>query len=494
VDRLCGEDVEELDSKIRTGVVWSGVTQFGAQLASLIVTVILTRLLSPQDFGLVAMILVFTGFATIFTDMGFGAALVQRLDVGQHHKNAVFWVSVAVGALITLVVAAAAPLIASFYGVPALQPLTVGISVIFFINALGTVKIALLQRAINFRTLAAAQLVAVVVSGGVAIYLALSGFGVWSLVALYVANSLVYVAALWAIAPWRPDLSLRWDALKDLSKFSTNLLGANAFNYWTRNGDNLLIGRYLGAESLGIYARSYSILLLPVQQLAGVISAVMFPALSAIQKDRERVREMYLKSISVVSLVTFPLMLGLLVVAPSFVLAVLGPKWAGMIPILQVFSILGALQSIGTTVGWIFQSQGRTDIMFRWGLIAGSIFIVSFVVGLRGGALGVAIAYTVANFLLWYPGWEIPARLIGLNFLTMLRRLAPTFYGAAAMALAIWALGLLLPTGWSAATHLLLQVGVGAVVYWLLVRSLRLDAYSTASRLVVLYIRDLRTR
>ena len=486
--------MEELDSKIRAGVAWSGVTQIGAQIAYLAISVILTRLLSPEDFGLIGMIVVFTGFAMIFLDMGFGAALIQRVDVGQHHKNAVFWVSVAVGALMTLVVAAAAPLIASVYAVPALQPLTVGISLIFFINAFGTVKIALLQKAMDFRALAAAQLTAVVFSGCLAIYLAFSGFGVWSLIAMYVANSLVYVVALWAITPWRPNLSVQWDALKDLTKFSTNLLGSTAFNYWTRNADNLLIGRYLGSATLGVYARSYTILLLPVAQLAGVVSNVMFPALSAIQKDRERVSDMYLKSISVISLVTFPLTLGLLVVAPSFVLALFGEKWAGMIPLLQVFSVLGALQSIGTTVGWIYQSQGRTDIMFRWGLVTGSISIISFIVGLRWGAIGVAVAYTFANFLLWFPSWSIPARLIGLSFVTMLKRLAPTFYGAATMAVAVWALGLLLPNSWPPVVHLVLQIGFGSVVYWVFIRSLRLDAYATVSKLISLYLGDLKMR
>ena len=485
--------MQDLDSKIRTGVAWSGAAQVGAQAASLVVAVILTRLLSPLDFGLVAMVVVFTGFASVFTDMGFGAALVQKLDLTQHHKNAVFWIGVAVGALLTLIFAAAAPYIASFYGVPALQPITLAISIIFFINAFATVKLALLQKAMDFRTLAAAQLTATVLSGLVAIYLAFSGFGVWSIVAMYVASAAVNVAVLWIITPWRPDFSLRWDAVQDLSKFSRNFVGFSAFNYWTRNGDNLLIGRFVGSAALGVYARSYTILLLPVWQVSGVITNVMFPALSAIQKDVKRVRELYLTSISVISLLTFPLTLGLLVVSRSFVLALFGDKWAAMIPLLQVFSLLGAIQSISTTVGWIYTSQGRTDIMFRFGLISGSIYIISFVVGLRWGTLGVAVAYTIANFLLWYPTWSIPARLIDLDFVTMLRRLAPTFYGAGTMAFAVWVLGLVLPNGWSYATHLALQVAFGAIVYWILVRSLRLEAYKIASRFVAAYFRQVRT-
>jgi len=485
--------VQDLDSKIRTGVAWSGAAQVGAQAASLVIAVILTRLLSPLDFGLVAMVVVFTGFASVFTDMGFGAALVQKLDLTQHHKNAVFWISVAVGALLTLIFAAAAPYIASFYGVPALQPITLAISIIFFINAFATVKLALLQKAMDFRSLAAAQLTATVLSGLVAIYLAFSGFGVWSIVAMYVASAAVNVAVLWIITPWRPDFSLRWDAVQDLSKFSRNFVGFSAFNYWTRNGDNLLIGRFVGSAALGVYARSYTILLLPVWQVSGVITNVMFPALSAIQKDVKRVRELYLSSISVISLVTFPLTLGLFVVSRSFVLALFGDKWAAMIPLLQIFSLLGAIQSISTTVGWIYTSQGRTDIMFRFGLISGSIFIISFFVGLRWGTLGVAVAYTIANFLLWYPTWSIPARLIDLDFVTMLRRLAPTFYGAGTMAFAVWVLGLVLPNGWSYATHLALQVAFGAIVYWIFVRSLRLDAYKIASRFVAAYFRQVRT-
>ena len=486
--------MQDLESKIRTGVAWTGLTQMGGQLAYFVISVILTRLLSPQDFGLIGMVLVFTGFATVFTDMGFGAALVQKLDMGQHHANAVFWLSIAVGALITLILAAAAPYIAAFYGVPALQPLTVAISLIFFINAFATVKVALLQKAMDFRTLAAAQLTGTVIAGLAAIYLAFTGFGVWSIVAMYIVSALVYVVVLWIMTPWRPELSLKWDALKELSKFSRNLLGFSAFNYWTRNGDNLLIGRYVGSEALGIYARAYTILLLPVWQVSGVISSVMFPALSAIQEDVERVREMYLKSISVVSLVTFPLTLGLLVVAEPFVLALFGDKWAAMIPILQVFSLLGAIQSIGSTVSWIYQTQGRTDIMFRWGLISGSIFIVSFFVGLRWGAVGVAVAYTAANFVLWYPSWEIPARLIGLDFVSILKRLAPTFLSAAAMALAVWLFSLVLPTAWSSAAHLIFQITVGAVIYGILVHVFRVEAYIIASRMLAPFLPSLRVR
>jgi O-antigen/teichoic acid export membrane protein len=247
--------VQDVDSKIRTGLAWNGVATVGAQAASLVITVILTRLLSPQDFGLVAMIAVFTGFASVFTDMGFGAALVQKSDLTQHHKNAVFWICVAVGALLTLIFAAAAPYIASFYGVPALQPITLAISIIFFINAFATVKFAVLQRAMEFRPIAAAQLTATVLAGLIAIYLAFSGFGVWSLITLYVASAAVNVVVLWLITPWRPDFSLRWDAVQELSKFSRNLVGFSAFSYWARNGDNLLIGRFVGSAALGICAR-----------------------------------------------------------------------------------------------------------------------------------------------------------------------------------------------------------------------------------------------
>jgi len=478
------ETREDLEKKIRTGVVWSGLTQVGGQLAALAISIVLTRLLLPEDYGLFGMVVVFTGFAAVFLDMGFGAALVQKIDLEQRHKNAVFWCNIAIGALITLILAAAAPYIAAFYDEPVLQPLTVAISVIFLINSFAVVQTALLQKAMDFRTIAAAQLTAVVVAGTIAIYLAFKGFGVWSLVAMSVTSATINVVVLWAIAGWRPDLSLRWDALRDLANYSLNLVGFSIFNYWARNGDNLLIGRYLGSAALGFYARSYTILLVPVWQISGIISNVMFPALSTIQKDVEQVREIYLSSISIVSLATFPLMLGLLVVSRSFVLALFGEKWAAMIPILQVFCLLGMLQSITTTTSWIYQSQGRTDILFRWGLIGGTIYIISFVVGLRWGPFGVAVAYTVAGLLLWYPNWSIPARLIDLNVLTMLKKVSPTFYVAAAMAVAVWTLGLMFPSNWSYLIRLAVQVLFGIMVYWGLLHLFKVDAYRTASNLV----------
>lgn len=484
--------MQDIESKIRVGLAWSGITRAGGQLATLIVTIILMHLLSPQDFGLVAMVVVFTGFAMLFTDMGFGAALVQKIDVEQRHKNAGFWVSFIGGALLTLIFAVLAPYIASFYGIPELQPIAVALSLIFFINSLGTINESLVKKALDFRTLAIAQLTSNVLSGLAAICLAFSGFGVWSIVAMYVLNASVYVVAVWILAPWRPDFSLQLSAVKDLSKFSTNWLGSAAFYYWTRNGDNLLIGRYLGSEPLGIYSRSYAVLLVPVTQIAGAISNVMFPALSAIQNDVERVKTLYLQSISVISLVAFPCMLGLLVLSRPFVLTLFGDRWAEMIPIIQVFSILGVIQSISATDNWLYQSQGRTDIMFRWGLVVGSIYVVSFIVGLRWGVLGVAVAYTVANFVLLYPNWSIPARLIDLGFATMLKKLAPQFCGAATMALAVWAFGLLLPNSWSYAAHLVLQASFGAVVYLVFVHSFRLEAYTTASNVVKSYLTQLR--
>jgi len=262
-------------------------------------------------------------------------------------------------------------------------------------------------------------------------------------------------------------------------------MGFNVLNYWVRNGDDMLIGRYLGGASLGIYARAYSLMMLPVDHVYGVLAAVMFPALSRVQDDTKRTKRIYLHSLAMIALVTFPMMIGMLVVAESFVLAIYGPKWQGMIPILRIFCMVGMLQSIGTTVGWIYQSQGRTDWMFRWGLGSGPLVIGSIVIGILVGTVeAVAISYAIAGIILLYPLFAIPGKLIDMTFGNVVGAVAPTLGSAAAMGFLVWIVGLLLPKEWSYWANLAVQVPIGIGVYGALVHFLRLPAYRQAKDII----------
>jgi PST family polysaccharide transporter len=477
------------------GLGWSAVAQIVRQVLLLGVSIILARTLGPRAIGLIGMVLVFTSFVTLFSDLGLGPALIQKPTLEPRHLTTAFWTNLATGLLFTLVIAAAAPLIAAFYGEPLLQPVVVVMSCNFFIISFRSVQQALFQKHMEFRQLAIVDVSAVVVAGVVATAMALTGWGVWSLVAQLLLTSVTTVVLLWVLSSWKPSFAFDRGALREMLGFGLNLTGFQALNYWSRNADDLLVGRFLGPAALGIYSLAYQWMLLPVTQMSSVITRVMFPALSLMQDDQTRVRHAYLYATRIIAFVAFPLMIGLLVVAEPFVLTLYGSEWVAAIPVLQILCLQGMSQAVGTTVGWIYMSQGRTNLMFHWGIFASVIRVTAFVIGLNWGVVGVAAAYVISGYaILWYPSWKIPGRLINLTFARMVHNLAGVFWCTCAMGTAVWAVGWLLPEAWSPWVHLAIQVPCGMIVYTLLVYGFKVRAYQDVRALIDEQIRERRRR
>ena len=469
-----------LKQQALSGIQWSATTTIIKQLLQFTIFVILARLLLPEDFGLIGMILGITGFVGLFSELGFGAALIQRKAIDEAHLSSAFWLNVITGIILTGMVLSLAPLVARFYSEPRLKLLTMLISINFFIGSLNIVHRALLNRSMDFRRLAIIETTAATIAGTAAIILAFIGFGVWSLVWQMIISTAIGVVMMWQTSRWRPRLCLNTKAIGELFGFSGNLLGFGVFNYWVRNSDDLLIGKFIGSAALGVYSRAYSIMLMPLRQLSATVGKVMFPALSKIQDDKARVKEIYLRTICIIALIAFPMMLGLLVVADSFVLALLGYKWSEVIPLLRMFALLGMVQSIGTTVGWIYNSQGRTDLQLRWGMRAGGLLILSIVIGvLLGSIKSVALCYVVmSGVILVYPNFAIPGKLINLTFGEVVRNLSSIFACASLMSVGVYLLGLTLFSGQPHLGKLLLQVSCGILLYILLIELFKVRAYT----------------
>ena len=467
---------DTLRHKAITGLAWSGISQVSRQGFSLVVSFVLARLLGPTAYGLIGMVVVFTGFGSMFIDLGLGAGLIQRKDLKEEHINGVFWVNMLMGGAMTLLTVLVAPLIADFYNQPALTAIVTGSSLGFMLGALGTVQNSLLTRKLRFGALAMIDIISTALSGLLGIFMALKGFGVWSLVGQSLSLSFIRTMGLWFISPWRPKARFHFTAIKDFAGFSGNLSGFNLLNYWVRNADNLLIGKYLGGFSLGIYSRAYQLMVLPVYQISGVASNVMFPVLSSIQHDKERVRKIYLRAISSIHLIAAPIYSGLFVAADTFVPTVLGERWLGLVPVLRILCIVGFFQPVGNSTGWLYTSLGRTAILFRWGVLSGVMYIVGFFLGLKWGLLGVTWSYCIVGLLSWYPSWSIPGRLAGLSFLDMLTPLLPASACAVIMGAGTWLIGLGLKPMMPVAAVLALQVISGAVIYGCLVVLLRLKS------------------
>jgi len=472
-----------------SGLGWTASSQLLLQLTQFVFTAILARLLTPHDFGLIALVAVFIGFIGVFVDFGLTSALIQRPKVEDRHLNSAFWVNLAAGVVLMLLLIALAPALAAFFGQPQLLQLTIAMSPDFLLAALGIVQMALLQREMNFRRIAFVENLTVAGSNALGISLALAGFGVWSLIALLLASTGFKSSLLWIECSWRPRRSFDRSAAGDLWHYSSRLAGFNALSYWSRNADNLLIGKFIGATPLAFYNRAYNLMLLPVGLVAAVTSRVMYPVLSKLQEDRDRVKRVYLRAVGLIGFATFPAMIGLLVVAQPFIRTVYGPQWEPVVPILQILCIPSLLQCISRTTGWIYQSQGRTDWMLRWGVVTTSVVIASFFIGLPWGVKGVAVSYACANIILTYPSYTISGRLIGVSFSDVFKAVSGVAAAGLVMGLVVWLVERWLPDSWGSVAQLAIGVLTGVATYALACRVALPKPYREFRRLVGEYRR-----
>lgn len=460
-----------------SAVAWGVAGRAVQQGGGLITSIALARLLLPEAFGLVAMAAVFTNFAAVIVDSGFGDAIIQREAVDDARVNSIFLLGLALGGGATALFLLVAPALARFYAAPDLAAIVRLLAPNFAITALGIVPRALLRKEMRFRPLAMIDTAATVVAGTVAIGLAAAGAGVRSLPAATAVGTILTTAALWATHPWRPRLAYSRAAVRDASGFGSGLLGFNLVNYWARNLDNLIVGRMLGPAALGVYARAYFLMLLPIDQVTGVVGAAMFPALSSIQHDRARVKGIFLRALGVIALVCAPAVAGLFVVAGSLIPAVYGERWGEVVPLFRVLCVAGALQTLCNPVGWIYTSQGRTDLLCRWGLWGSGTMVASIAIGGWFGSLAsIAWAYVIATALLFYPCLAIPGRLIGMTVLEVVREVSASFGCALVMALLVHRVGLAL-AGSPPWPVLGAQVFSGIVIYISMIHVLNLRAY-----------------
>jgi O-antigen/teichoic acid export membrane protein len=448
------------------GVGWSATGHVGHQLIQFGISVLLARLLVPKDFGVVGMLMVFIGFAMLFGEFGLGAALIQQRDITEVQLSSTFWLNLAVGVVLMLLFIGLAPGIARFYRIDQLLPLGRVMALGFPVAALAVVPGALLTRKMAFRSLAFIQVTSTLIAGTGAVVVALNGAGAWTLVVHWLLLATSTSVLTFRAAGWRPRLVYSATEMRGLLAFGANLFGFNFVNYWARNADNLLIGKFLGSAPLGLYDRAYRLMLLPIGQIAAVLGRVMFPALSSIQDDHERIRHIYLRLVAAIGLVAFPLMAGLLVVAEPFVLVVFGDKWAGVVPALQVLCVVGILQTLMNPVGWIYQSQGRTDLLFRWGLAASTVLVLAIVIGVSFGTVeAVAWSYLVANAALLTPCIWMAARIIELRTKDVLRAAAGSLGCALVMASLVLTFDIGVAQAWESAPRLVVDVALGVLIY-----------------------------
>lgn len=493
-------DTEGLTVRATRGMIWSSLSLVTRQVTQLLVTIILMRLLEPGAFGLVEIAGIFNSIIFIVTDLGISGALVQRKDLDAEHLDSVYWLNIGVGALLFLLVAlVVSPLVAWLYRLPMLRPVMIVASLPLLIGPWGGPQRQLVQRTLRFSRLAALEVAAALVGSAVAVGMALSGYGVWSIVTGPVAGSLLGVLIAWRLTPWRPRLRFRWSAVRDLMRFGAGMMGFNLVNYLGANIDFLVVGRTLGDSLLGLYTFAFDWGTITYNRLTPFIGQVIFPTFSSVQDDDARLRRGYLRLITYTSLISFPIMAGLIVVAPQFV-AVIFPKYLAAVTPLRILCLVGMIYSINTFTGSLIMSKGRTDLLFRISWVRLFGFGVAVLIGVRFGLIGVALAdLTYSSLTIWFFQW-VAGRLIGLRLRDFAGAVLPSALTALAMGLATlaWKLWLARGLGLAAAPTLALTVAFGGLATlgaaWLFRRRELAELAGMLAQAALPYRRELRRR
>jgi O-antigen/teichoic acid export membrane protein len=453
-------------SRVLRGIAWKTASAVFLQVSRLAVGIVLARLLSPRDYGLAGMVLVVSSLVAIFSDLALGAALVQRKKLSEADRSTVFWTSAGMGLLFTLAGFALAGPAASFYGEPKVKPLFAAFSITFFVTALSSTQMALLNREMNFRSLELRQMLSYVAGAVVGIVVALKGYGAWAIIGQQITIAVASTVLLSIFSPWRPRLIYSLQSLRDFAGFSGRVFGTRLLFYANRNLDNVLIGRFIGSAALGAYALAYNVMLMPFSNIASPIQEVLFPAFSRMQDDARRMATAWLRVNRLVGAISIPALMGLIVVAPDFVDGVLGVRWHAAIPVIQILSWVGLLQSLQRLNSSILEARNETGALLKYSVIVFVASLGAFVGGLHWGIVGVATGYAISSTLVEpYYTW-VTARAVDLSLRDFLASIRGVVEASILMAAGVLAVRLgLRGTGIGSIERLVICIAAGGLLY-----------------------------
>ncbi len=456
-----------LQKRVARGLTWTLIDTWGSQLVGLGVFVLLARLLLPVDFGLVALAAVFVFFAQLLVDQGLGDALIQRRTLTRSQIDTAFWVALATGALLTLAGLILAGPIATLLNEPRLELILQILSITFVLAALNSIQLALLRREMAFKSLAVRKLVTVAGAGAIGVAMALSGFGVWALVAQQLANAAISVLMLWRVSPWRPGRQGSRAEFRGLFSFGIHVMAGDVLNYLSRNMDNLLIGIFLGTTPLGFYAVAYRVLDTSQTLLVNGARKLAFPVFSRLQHDPARMVRAFSRVQRAVSVMILPGYIGLALVAEEAIVVIFGQRWADSGPVAAVLYLVGPVLTIQLFSGAMLNAVGHPEVTFRIRLVTSIVNVAGFLIAVAffGTIIAVAAAFAVRAYivmplLVWwlraYAGVPIRSHIADLRSAAM---------ATAVMAGAIVVVKLVLGASVSSALLLLAEVVVAIPVY-----------------------------
>lgn len=450
-------------------VKWVSFSQIIKISCQILGMILFSRYLSAKEFGIMSMALIVVNFVNILRDLGSSAAIIQREFISEALKSSVFYLNMIFGFFLLIIFITLAPTISYFFKEPGLSIIIILLSFCFPINSTTAIHLALLERESKFNVSAKIEIISSILSLIIASLMIINGGGIYSIVVQTIAYSLFSAIGFWLYSGWCPKLIFSFNEVKSILSFSSSLIGFNIINYFSRNSDQIIIGRFFNATTLGYYSLAYRIMLFPIQNITFVLTRSLYPILSRLQNNKEKSFDVYLKTLKTISIIIPPLMFGLAVVSKDFVVIVFGEQWLPVSNIILWLAPTAILQSLVSTTGSVFMSQNKTNLLLKISIYNALLQISAFIIG---GLFSLSVMiklYLIANILMFFPNMYLAISILNGSFFSFFFSLINKIILSSIMAVSIYLLfSLPLLLNLSIYTLLLLKIFTGIIIYTLL--------------------------
>jgi O-antigen/teichoic acid export membrane protein len=406
---------------------WNSLSQVLKILVQLVSLLYLAKIVHPDQYGLMAIAATFMNFGILLRDLGTASALIQKRNIQDGLINTVFWINLLMGLILCGGLIAASPFASRYYGQPKLEPILLLLSFTFPLSSCAAAHLALMERESLFKQISKIEIISSVTALVIALILANLNWGVYSLVFQALTQNLISAVQIWTHSKWKPKSIFRtnFGEVKEIFGFSANLSAFNFVNYFSRNSDSIIIGKFMSPGVLGCYNLAYRIMLFPVQSLTFIAARSIFPILSTYQDDNDRVKSSYFKCVFIIFAISAPLMTTVAIVANEFVDFFWGARWHLTAQVLAWLAPTAIIQSINSTSGSVFAAKGKTGLMFALGCISTVLQVGAFIIGVKYSVVFLAELYFFANLLNSIVTLEFALRLIDSSLLALLRIIFP---------------------------------------------------------------------
>ena len=466
---------KQLKEKVAGGVAWSIAEKIGSMLLQMVVSIIVARLLVPEDFGVMAILTFFTALALVMVDSGFSQTLIRKADPSKEDYQSVFAFNIAVSVVLYVVLVALAPVVASYYGLPVIAKIAPVLFLLLPINALCVIQNTIFTREFRFRLLSQANFAASLVAGVVAIAMALAGCGVWSLVGQRVTTLAVKTLILWICSGWRPSKSFSIRPVREMAPFSFRLLTTDLISSIYNNISQMFIGKIYSADTLGFFNQAQKFKDLPLTSAMQSVQSVTYPALSKIGDQREKFAESYRQVMMVVAFMLFPVMIGIAVVAEDLFALLLGEKWMPTVPYLQILCLTGLFQPLAIIAYNILKVKSDGAIILRLEVAKKALMTLILILTIPHSVKAVAWGLVVMSFCEFAINFVASMRYTDLTLWRAIRTLIPTVVVTAVMAVVVVFVGREM-ADYGVALRLVVEIAVGVATYSLLAILCRVEA------------------